>query len=183
MLPYVRYLGMAGSESNSDTRALARRSTRELSDSSHQTRSVRSASSKHWQPPEGLRCPDVHGPAMPRLWADRLTRPASGRVVAETMRMYVRNVCAPAEFGDQVLDPPRHVRPALTAKHSADGTFGGPRLDRLQRVACLDVGVRQCSRGRLMGDLPCVCLERMIYMVVGPLTTLQFEDWRGDSCR
>jgi hypothetical protein len=32
-------------------------------------------------------------------------------------------------------------------------------------------------------DLLGVSLERMIYVVVGPLTTPEFEDWRGDSCR
>src|SRR5262249_12233044 len=36
------------------TQALARRTAHQLSDSSPQTRSVRSAASKHWQPPEGL---------------------------------------------------------------------------------------------------------------------------------
>jgi len=40
-------------EPNSDARALALRSARELSDSSRQTRSVRSGA-KHWHPPEGL---------------------------------------------------------------------------------------------------------------------------------
>ena len=39
---------------NSVDRALALANPRELSDSRRQTRSVRSATSKHWQPPEGL---------------------------------------------------------------------------------------------------------------------------------
>src|SRR6266571_4196830 len=41
-------------EPQSETRALARRTARELSDSSRQPRSVRSAAGKHWQPPQGL---------------------------------------------------------------------------------------------------------------------------------
>src|SRR6266498_881688 len=45
---------MPRAESNVTTRSLARRSARELSDSTSQPRSVRSATSKHWQPPEGL---------------------------------------------------------------------------------------------------------------------------------
>jgi integrase len=45
---------MSRTEPSSDARALAVRSTRELSDSARQPRSVRSAPSKHWQPPEGL---------------------------------------------------------------------------------------------------------------------------------
>src|SRR6266516_986297 len=45
---------MTSGESNSASRALAVRSAGELSDSKRQTRSVRSASGKHWQPPEGL---------------------------------------------------------------------------------------------------------------------------------
>ena len=38
------------------------------------------------------------------------------RVVAETMWMHIRNLCAPAELGDQVLDPARRVRPAFPAE-------------------------------------------------------------------
>jgi integrase len=45
---------MTSGESNSGSRALAVRSVRELSDSKGQPRSVRSASGKRWQPPEGL---------------------------------------------------------------------------------------------------------------------------------
>jgi integrase len=41
-------------EANSPPRSLAVRRPRELSDSKGQPRSVRSAPSKHWQPPEGL---------------------------------------------------------------------------------------------------------------------------------
>src|SRR5437870_12750283 len=52
--PCVRYGRMPGDEANSASRALALRSAPQLSDSSRQPRSVRSASSKHWQPPEGL---------------------------------------------------------------------------------------------------------------------------------
>jgi integrase len=45
---------MPSTEPTASDRALARRGSRELSDSSPQTRSVRSAAGKHWQPPEGL---------------------------------------------------------------------------------------------------------------------------------
>lgn len=45
---------MPKDDSNSAARSLALRNARELSDSKRQTRSVRSAPSKHWQPPEGL---------------------------------------------------------------------------------------------------------------------------------
>lgn len=50
---------MPRAEPNATTRSLAVRSSRELSDSSTSVRSVRSASSKHWQPPEGLSPEDV----------------------------------------------------------------------------------------------------------------------------
>src|SRR6266851_5884849 len=45
---------MPGPEPNSPGRSIAVRGARELSDSGRQPRSVRSATSKHWQPPEGL---------------------------------------------------------------------------------------------------------------------------------
>jgi integrase len=54
MQPCVRYERLPHVEPNSATRSLARRGARELSDSSHPARSVRSTPSKHWQPPEGL---------------------------------------------------------------------------------------------------------------------------------
>ncbi len=69
---------------------------------------------------------------------DRLDQ-APGRVVAETMRMHVRDLCAPAEFGNQVLDPARRVRPALAAEHGATDVVDGHGLNRLQRFAPLDV--------------------------------------------
>jgi site-specific recombinase XerD len=52
--PCVRYRRMSRGESNSDARSMARRSPREQFDSKTQARSVRSASRRHWQPPEGL---------------------------------------------------------------------------------------------------------------------------------
>jgi integrase len=45
---------MTSGEANSGSSALAVRGSREVSDSRRQARSVRSASSKHWQPPESL---------------------------------------------------------------------------------------------------------------------------------
>ena len=45
---------MVTPESNSRRSSLAIRGARELSDSTRPTRSVRSAPTKHWQPPEGL---------------------------------------------------------------------------------------------------------------------------------
>jgi integrase len=45
---------MSAKDPKSATRALALRNARELSDSSRQTRSVRSAKGKHWQPPQGV---------------------------------------------------------------------------------------------------------------------------------
>jgi integrase len=53
MLPCVRYERMPRPVPNTTTRSLAVRGARELSDSTHSARSVRSAV-KHWQPPEGL---------------------------------------------------------------------------------------------------------------------------------
>src|SRR5215813_4113517 len=45
---------MTSSGANSGSRSLAVRGARELSDSRPESRSVRSAPNKHWQPPEGL---------------------------------------------------------------------------------------------------------------------------------
>jgi integrase len=50
---------MPRAESNSPDRTIALRSARELSDSKRQPRSVRSAVSKQWRPPEGLSPEDV----------------------------------------------------------------------------------------------------------------------------
>ncbi|MDQ6669403.1 MAG: hypothetical protein M3069_01330 [Chloroflexota bacterium] len=46
--------------------------------------------------------------------------------------MHIRDLCAPAECRDQVLDPARRVRPALAAEHGATRVVDGHRLDRLQ---------------------------------------------------
>src|SRR5919201_885610 len=50
---------MSDAGASGTTRALAVRGSRELSDSSPKRRSVRSAPSKQWQPPEGLAPEDV----------------------------------------------------------------------------------------------------------------------------
>src|SRR6516165_6798397 len=50
---------MTNAGASGTTRALAVRGPREVSDSSATRRSVRSAPSKHWQPPEGLAPEDV----------------------------------------------------------------------------------------------------------------------------
>jgi integrase len=61
---------MTSGEANSAPRSLAVRSPRELSDSKRQTRSVRSATSKHWQPPEGL-MPDEVRPVIAAASCER----------------------------------------------------------------------------------------------------------------
>ncbi len=71
---------------------------------------------------------------------DRLDQ-TTGSIVAEAMRMHVRDLCASAQLGDQVLDPARRVRPTLATEHGATDVDVVDRhgLDRLQRFARLDV--------------------------------------------
>jgi len=67
---------------------------------------------------------------------DRLDEPTR-RVMAEPMRVDVVDMCAPAQLGDQVLDPARCVRPALAAEHGADivaGWLGADPLECLPRL-------------------------------------------------
>ena len=64
---------------------------------------------------------------------------APGRVVAETMGMHIRDLCASAQLCDQVFDPARRLRPALAAEHGDTDVVDGHGLDRLQGFAGLDV--------------------------------------------
>jgi len=69
---------------------------------------------------------------------DRLDE-TPARVMAEPMRVDVVDMCAPAQLGDQVLDPARRVRPALAAEHGADVVAGWLGADCLECLARLNV--------------------------------------------
>jgi hypothetical protein len=55
------------------------------------------------------------------------------------MGMYVRDLCAPAELGDQVLDPAGRIPRALAMEYGVVGALGGRQLGRMQHFARLGV--------------------------------------------
>ena len=59
---------------------------------------------------------------------------APGRVVTEAMRMHIQDLCAPAQFGDQVLDPARRVRPAFTAEDGATDVVDSTKAKPIEAV-------------------------------------------------
>jgi integrase len=93
--PCVRYGRVYRGEPNSEARALALRSTRELSNSSRQTRAVRSGA-KHWRPSAGL-SPDEGRPVLTATSCDRdhlLLRVlwATGARISEVLALRARDV-------------------------------------------------------------------------------------------
>src|SRR5215467_3869272 len=105
---------MSKAEPNLADRALALQSRRELSDSRHQTRSVRSARSKRWQPPEGLSPDEVRAIiAAARSERDRLLLRvlwATGARVSEVLAL------RPMDVRRDSLILPNRKNPNLTVK-------------------------------------------------------------------
>jgi integrase len=105
---------MPTDESNSAARSLALRNVLELSDSKRPTRSVRSASTKHWQPPEGLSPVEVRAviaaascerdrPLLRVLWA-------TGARISEVLAL------RPMDVQRDSLVLPNRKNPNLTVK-------------------------------------------------------------------
>ena len=105
---------MPSAEPNSVDRTLARQDARELSDSTRQTRSVRSAPSKHWQPPEGLSPEEVRAViAAARCERDRLLLRvlwATGGRISEVLAL------RPMDVQRDSLVLPNRKNPNLTTK-------------------------------------------------------------------
>src|SRR6266545_3451862 len=101
-------------EPNVTSRSLAVRSSRELSDSRRQSRSVRSASSKHWQPPEGLSPEEVRAViAAASCERDRLLLRvlwATGARISEVLAL------RPMDVQRDSLVLPNRKNPNLTVK-------------------------------------------------------------------